>query len=70
MCTYELISARHKHRWDGSGDNISTSDEIQRVIDNFGNLKRINPEFLNIFEKQIVASAQGKGLFLAMITQT
>lgn len=49
---------------------VSTSapfEEAHGVIDNFSNLKRINPEFVNIFEKLIFASTQG--LFVAMITQ-
>ena len=48
---------------------VSTSapfEEVHGNIENFSNLKRINPEFVNIFEKLIFASNQG--LFVAMIT--
>ena len=48
---------------------VSTSapfEETHGTIENFSNLKRINPEFVKIFEKLIFASTQG--LFVAMIT--
>ena len=48
---------------------VSTSapfEEVHGAIETFSNLKRINPEFVNIFEKLIFASTQG--LFVAMIT--
>ena len=38
---------------------VSTSapfEDVHGTIENFSNLKRINPEFVNIFEKLVFAS--------------